>query len=227
MPPWRSTLTDPEDPVKLYADSADLDAVLPLLHRGLLAGVTTNPTILDRDGFSGADRPELHRRFAEAGAREIFLQAVGSDEAAMRADADALAALGSDVVVKVPATAVGFTVGAALVRDGVPVLVTAVYSVAQAAVSASIGAAYIAPYLGRLADVVSDPLELVARMDAVLAGSATRTLVASVRSVDAAERVALAGIRHLTANVPVLLDMMRHDVSDSSAAEFERIASRS
>ena len=108
-----------------------------------------------------------------------------------------------------------------------PVLVTAVYSVGQAAVAASIGAAYIAPYLGRLADSVPDPLAAVVRMDAALAGSGTRSLVASVRSAEAAEQVVLAGIRHLTANVPVLLDMMRHEVSDSSAAEFERVAAAS
>ena len=213
--------------MKLYADSARIDAVLPLLERGLIAGVTTNPTILQRDGHTSADRPSLHARFAAAGAREIFLQAVGGDEDAMLADAEALAALGTDVVVKVPATSVGFPVGAELARRGVPVLVTAVYSVGQAAVAASIGAAYIAPYLGRLADSVPDPLAAVVRMDAALAGSGTRSLVASVRSAEAAEQAVLAGIRHLTANVPVLLDMMRHEVSDSSAAEFERVAAAS
>jgi transaldolase len=210
--------------MKLYADSARLDAVIPLLESGLIAGVTTNPTILHRDGFGSGDRPALHARFAEAGAREIFLQAVGADDRAMRADAEALAALGADVVVKVPATSIGFPVGAALVAQGVPVLVTAVYSVTQAAVAASIGAAYIAPYLGRLADVVPDPVAHVSRMDAALAGSGTRSLVASVRSVEAAEQIVVAGIRHLTANVPVLLDMMRHEVSETSAVEFERVA---
>ncbi|WP_166404706.1 transaldolase family protein [Labedella endophytica] len=210
--------------MKIYADSARLDVVLPLLERGLLAGVTTNPTILHRDGFASADRAMLHTRFAEAGAQEIFLQAVGSDEASMRADAEALAALGPDVVVKVPATSVGFPVGAALAAQGTPVLVTAVYSVGQAAVAASIGAAYIAPYLGRLADSVPDPLDLVGRMDAALDGSGTRTLLASVRSVEAAERAVTAGIRHLTADVPVIVGLMSHDVSDASAAEFERVA---
>lgn len=213
--------------MKLYADSARLEAVVPLLESGLLAGVTTNPTILHRDGHTGADRASLRERFAAAGAREVFLQAVGADERTMRADAEALAALGSDVVVKVPATSVGFAVAAPLAASGVPVLVTAVYSVGQAAVAASIGAAYIAPYLGRLADVVPDPLALVTRMDAVLAGSGTRTLVASVRTAEAAEQVVLSGVRHLTADVPVLLAMMRHDVSDASAAEFERIAAAS
>jgi transaldolase len=211
--------------MKLYADSARLDAVLPLVEAGLVAGVTTNPTILDRDGHTGADRFSLYGTLAAAGSREIFLQAVGADERAMRSDAESLVPLGDRLVVKVPATAVGFSVAAGLVRDGVPVLMTAVYSVAQAAYAAAIGAAYIAPYYGRLADSVADPLALVARMDAVLAGSGTRSLVASVRSVEAAEALALAGIRHITANVPVLLDMMLHPVSESSAAEFERVAS--
>lgn len=210
--------------MQLYADSAHLDTVIPLVERGLVSGVTTNPTILHRDGLGSADRAALHSRLAGAGARSIFLQAVGSDERSMRADADALAELGPEVVVKVPATAVGFTVAAALAGSGIPVLVTAVYSVAQAMVSASIGAAFIAPYFGRLAETVDDPLALIASMDAVLTGSETRSLVASVRSAEAAERVASIGIRHITANVPVLQEMMRHEVSDASAAEFERVA---
>lgn len=211
--------------MKLYADSADLAAVVPLIEAGLVAGVTTNPTILDRDGHSSADRAALYETVAAAGAREIFLQAVGPDADSLRADAESLVPLGDRLVVKVPATAAGFSVAARLVADGVPVLVTAVYSVAQAAYAAAIGAAYIAPYYGRLADSVADPLALVLRMDAVLAGSGTRSLVASVRSVEAAEALAVAGIRHLTANVPVLLDMMLHPVSESSVAEFERVAS--
>ncbi|WP_166408803.1 transaldolase family protein [Labedella phragmitis] len=210
--------------MKLYADSARLDVVIPLVQAGLVAGVTTNPSILHRDGFTGADRETVFDRLIEAGAREIFLQAVGADEHAMRADAESLVGLGDRLVVKVPATAAGFATGAALVADGTKVLVTAVYSVAQAVYAAAIGASYIAPYYGRLADAVADPLALVTRMDAVLAGSGTRSLVASVRSVEAAEQLALAGIRHLTANVPVLLDMMVHPVSESSAAEFERVS---
>ncbi|WP_166426690.1 transaldolase family protein [Labedella populi] len=211
--------------MKLYADSARLDAVLPLVEAGLVAGVTTNPTILDRDGHSEAHRPMLYETLAAAGAREIFLQAVGADERSLRSDAESLVPFGDRLVVKVPATAAGFSVAAALASGGVPVLVTAVYSVTQAASAAAIGAAYIAPYYGRLADSVADPLALVSRMDAVLAGSGTRTLVASVRSAEAAEALALAGIRHITANVPVLLEMMHHPASEASAAEFERVAS--
>jgi transaldolase len=210
--------------MKLYADSARLDTVIPLVEAGLVAGVTTNPTILDRDGFTSADRAAIFERLDAAGAREIFLQAVGTDERAMRADAESLVSLGDKLVVKVPATAAGFATGAALVAAGTDVLVTAVYSVAQAIYAAAIGASYIAPYYGRLAESVTDPLALVTRMDAVLEGSGTRSLVASVRSVEAAEQLALAGIRHITANVPVLLDMMLHPVSEASAAEFERVA---
>jgi transaldolase len=210
--------------MKLYADSARLDAVIPLVEAGLVAGVTTNPTILDRDRFTSADRALIFGRLEAAGAREIFLQAVGADERAMRADAESLVGLGDRLVVKVPATSAGFATGAALAASGTKVLVTAVYSVAQAVYAAAIGASYIAPYYGRLADSVADPLALISRMDAVLEGSGTRSLVASVRSVEAAEQLALAGIRHITANVPVLLDMMIHPVSESSATEFERVA---
>ena len=66
--------------MKLYADSADLTTVIPLLEEGLVHGVTMNPTIIDRDGLTTADLPHLHDELQRAGAREIFMQATGADK---------------------------------------------------------------------------------------------------------------------------------------------------
>lgn len=171
------------------------------------------------------DRPGLYEEFDRAGAHEILMQAVGSTFDGMLADAQGPAALGKRMIVKVPATAIGYRVGAARTAAAVPVLVTAVYSVAQAAVAASIGARYIAPYFGRLLDSGPDAVNLVARMDSALRGSPTEVLAASVRSSLDAERLIDAGVRHITANTPVIRALMTHPVSDSTAEEFERIAS--
>ncbi|MFB9378349.1 transaldolase family protein [Kineococcus gynurae] len=210
--------------MKLYADSADREAVLGLLRDNLVHGVTTNPKILHRDGRSQADLPELYQDFVTAGAAEVFLQAVGGDLAELRRSGEFIAGLGDRVVVKVPATTAGFAVAGSLVREGVPVLLTAVYSLAQATVAGSLGAAYIAPYLGRLNDAGEDGLATVKAMDTVLAPTATRVLVASVRTPEVAATLALEGISHLTADVPVLQAMWLHPVSEESAAEFEEIS---
>ena len=210
--------------MKLYADSADVDTVVGLLQDRIITGVTTNPTILHKCGHSTSSIPELYDRFSDAGADEIFFQATGATRAAMRASADSISRLGTGIVVKVPATAIGFRVAAECVRDGTPVLMTAVYSVAQAIASAAIGARYIAPYFGRLSDAGVDALGEVTRMNRVLEGTRTDVLVASVRTPGAASDLVAAGIHHLTAHPAVLEAMLVDPTSDEAAAEFEAVA---
>jgi transaldolase len=213
--------------VKLYADSADLAAVIPLLRDGLVRGVTTNPSILARDGLAATDLPRLYDEFSAAGADEIFLQATGDSRASLLADAQRIAAFGHRIVVKVPATQDGFRVAHELLQQDVRVLLTAVYSLAQATFAASLGVDYIAPYFGRLVDSGEDGLTKVANMTQVLSSTRTRVLVASVRSPNAAATLALNGVSHITADVPVLLAMMVDPVTEQSAAEFERVAAAS
>jgi transaldolase len=210
--------------MKLYADSADTAAVLPLLRDGLVRGVTTNPSIIARDGHTSASLPQLYDAFSAAGADEIFMQATGGTREALLEDAQRIASFGHRIVVKVPATYDGFLVAQQLTRQDVRVLLTAVYSLAQATFAASLGVDYIAPYFGRLVDSGEDGLSKVANMTQVLSATRTRVLVASVRSPNAAATLALNGVSHITADVPVLLAMMLDPVTEQSAAEFERIA---
>ncbi len=206
---------------RLYVDSADVERVGTLLRAGLVHGVTTNPTILQRQGRTAADLPGLYRRWEDEGAREIFFQAWGEDAAALRACAARIARLGDRIAVKIPATPAGFAAAAAVIDAGTPVLLTAVYSVAQALAAASIGAAYIAPYLGRMRDAGLDADARIPAMQAVCAGARTKVLLASLRSPEDIVAMRLAGISHFTAAPDVLEQMLQHDVSDSSAREFE------
>ncbi|MGY1551563.1 transaldolase family protein [Microbacterium sp. A588] len=211
---------------RLYVDSADGERVSRLLDAGVVHGVTTNPTILERGGRTAAEIPELYARWEAEGAQEIFFQTWGADRAALLGNAEMIRALGERVAVKVPATADGFAVASTLVRDGATVLITAVYSVAQALAAASIGAQYIAPYLGRLRDAGVDGDALIPEMQAVCAGSATNVLAASLRSADDIVSLRLAGVPYFTAAPDVLDEVLFHQVSDSSASEFEAAMGR-
>lgn len=211
---------------RLYVDSADVERVGRLLEAGVVHGVTTNPTILERGGRSAADIPGLFERWEAQGAKEIFFQTWGADAASLLRNAETIRALGDRVAVKVPATAAGFAAAAALVTDGATVLVTAVYSVAQALACASIGAQYIAPYLGRLRDAGMDGDALIATMQQVCAGSDTNVLAASLRSPDDIVALRLAGVPYFTAAPDVIEGMLLHEVSDSSAAEFDAAMGR-
>lgn len=209
--------------MKLYADSADADAVIPLLTDGLVHGVTTNPKIVQRDGLTNDDLGDLYNRLRRAGAGEIFVQATGAEFDELLANAERIAAFGDAIVVKVPATRDGFRVAKTLIVRGQRVLLTAVYSLAQATLAASIGADYVAPYFGRIVDSGEDGLGKVASMNQILAPTKTRVLVASVRSPMAAATLALSGVAHITADVPVILAMMDDPVTEASAREFEAI----
>ncbi|MFK3835208.1 transaldolase family protein [Microbacterium sp. NPDC087868] len=206
---------------RLYVDSADVDRVSRLLAAGVVHGVTTNPTILERGGRTAGEIPELYARWESEGAAEIFFQTWGGDTASFVRNAERIRELGPRVAVKVPATAAGFAAASALVADGATVLVTAVYSVAQALACASIGAQYIAPYLGRMRDAGIDGDTVIARMQEVCEGSGSNVLAASLRTADDIVGLRLAGVPYFTAAPDVIEQALFHEVSDSSAAEFD------
>lgn len=212
---------------RLYVDSADVASVAPLLADDLVAGVTTNPTILERAGRSVADIESLYDGWVDAGAREVFFQAWGADADGLLATGQRIASLGPLAVVKVPATRIGFAVAARLTGDGVPVLVTAVYSAGQALTAASLGARYIAPYLGRLDDAGHDGAAEIARMTALLADAPTEVLAASLRSPEAIVGLAAVGVRCFTAAPAVLDALFVSEASERAAAEFEAAIGRS
>lgn len=213
------------DTIAFYLDSANLDDVSPLLSAGLASGVTSNPEILVRDGHRGSDRARLYSQFEAAGAGEIMMQACGPTLDALQRDALSLAELGERIVVKVPASPAGFEVGADLVAREVPILVTAVYTVAQAAIAVSIGATYVTPYAGRLTDAGLDAIELIERMQRTVDGGRSRLLVASVRSVAVAESLVERGVDRLTVGVPLFHRLMSDARSEAAVEAFERAAS--
>lgn len=206
---------------RLYVDSADVERVGKLLTAGVVHGVTTNPTILERGGRTASEIPALYERWIAEGADEVFFQTWGGDRDAYLRNASGILSLGDRVAVKVPATAEGFAAASALVRDGATVLVTAVYTVAQALACASIGVRYIAPYLGRMRDAGLDGFGVIGRMQAVCADSGTNVLAASLRSPNDIVELSTAGVPYFTAAPDVLDALLFDPVSDSSSAEFD------
>lgn len=207
--------------MRCYVDTADDAAVRALLKERLVHGVTTNPEILRASGVRWPSLSGLVRDWIALGAREVFLQTWGADRAAMLEHADALAAIAPEVGIKVPATRTGFGVAATLVERGASVLVTAVYDAPQALYAASIGARYIAPYLGRLDDAGRDGLREIAEMAELVSGTGTEILAASVRSPQAMVDLARRGVTACTVRPEVLRQAMRADSSDDAARAFE------
>lgn len=216
---------------RLFLDSADAAAWERLLPTGIFHGVTTNPLLLARAGLP-CDVPTLAglaRRATALGAREVHLQTWGDDAPAMAANGRELAAAsagGATVLVKVPATGDGFAAAARLRDAGLGVTMTAVYDPGQVLAAAALGAAYAAPYLGRLDDAGRDGRKVLLAMLAILRGTGARTrlLAASLRGAERVVELARAGVDTFTLGPEVADALLRDDLADAAAAEFARAA---
>lgn len=201
----------------LYIDSADIAQIEACLPHPVIHGVTTNPTLLRRAGVSRADVPGLLARCIERGARQVQAQVHSAEADGMLEDAlDLLRHFDEgQLVVKIPATRQGLQAGAHLIAQGVPVTWTAVYALEQAHFAAQLGAAYAAPYLGRLNDSGVDGLARIAQMQALVAQAPaartrTRLLVASVRSRDAYLALLQLGVGAITIPPQLFAELTDH-----------------
>ncbi len=210
--------------MRLYLDSADRSAVCELLDIGIFSGVTTNPTLMERAGLRFEELPAFYAALVEAGADEVFLQAAGTTAAAIEDHGRALAAIGDRVVVKVAATPIGLAASTRLVRSGTPVLVTAVYTVAQAVAASRVPASYIAPYVGRLADSGHDGVAVVTAMQDALRSSSTEVLAASIRGIDVVHALATAGVDTVSVSPDLAAAMLSEPATSADADVFEAAA---
>lgn len=209
--------------MRIMIDSAEREAIQQALDTGFVGGVTTNPTLLRRAGVRVSEVEGLARQALAWGAPEIHLQVYAPDAAGMLADARQLVAIDPErVVVKIPATPAGFQAAGQLAHAGVPVTLTAVYTLRQALLAQSAGARYVAIYLGRMRDAGIGALDLTRQMQALLAaqGGAVTILAASIRDAD--EIVALGGIGvgAATLPAPLIARLAESDATAAAAAAF-------
>lgn len=207
-----------------YIDSADRGVVEPLLGTGLVAGVTTNPTLLQASGVRNDEIAHLVKWATGAGARTVFVQAWGSDADELERRGRELRDIDERVAVKLPVTAAGLAATARLERDGIPVLVTAVYSATQVLPAIVAGASRIAPYLGRMNDAGRDGFAEIAGMQRAIdaSGSPLRILVASLRGPDDALRLAKLGVQDFTVAPAVWWQFFADPLTDAAVRGFEQ-----
>lgn len=209
--------------IRFYLDSAQREDVEPWLRTGLIEGLTTNPTLLQSSGVRNDELGTLVAWATAAGARTVFVQSWGDGAAELARRGRQLAGLGDAVVVKIPATADGLAATARLTAEGIPVLVTAVYTAAQVLPAIAAGATYLAPYLGRMNDAGRDGAGEIAAMQRVVraSGSPLRLLVASLRSPSDALRLAEVGVRDFTTAPGVFARFFEDELTAAAVAAFE------
>jgi len=172
--------------MKFFLDSANLDELESFMKTGIFVGVTTNPSILKERGLLADDLPPFAKKLAKIGAQEIFFQVSGEDAKIYVQQALFLAERGKGIVVKLPCTREGLEAASVLAKEKIKTCITAVYAAHQALLAASVGAGYVAPYLGRMNDAGRDGHALIAQMAQALrqGGAQTEILAASIRSVE-------------------------------------------
>jgi transaldolase len=213
--------------VHIFIDSADIQTIEHALNTGYVYGVTTNPTLLQRANVRVQQVPSLAKQLIELGAHELHLQVYAEDSNSMLQDAARLVEIDpTRVVIKIPATQAGISAAGEWAARGVRVTLTAVYTVAQAVLAMSVGAQYIAVYLGRMRDDGVDALALVGQMQRTLNAqhASTQILAASIRTPAEVEALAELGIAAATLPLAVLQQLAESSGTTAAAAAFTTAA---
>ena len=206
--------------MKFFVDSADIKAIADLAATGMVDGVTTNPSLVAK---SGRDLKELIGEICQAVKGPVSAEVTAMDADAMLAEAKELAAIAENVCIKVPLTWDGLRATRALADIGGQVNVTLCFSANQALLAAKAGAAFISPFVGRLDDIGSDGMALIADIRQIYDNYPeleTEILVASVRSPEHIRQSALIGADVATLPPDVLRSLINHPLTNKGLAAF-------
>ncbi|NDC59091.1 MAG: fructose-6-phosphate aldolase [Alphaproteobacteria bacterium] len=203
----------------LFLDTADINELKALADTGLIDGVTTNPSLVAKEGKPF--RPVL-KEICTLIDGPVSAEAVALDAAGMVREGKLLRAVADNVVVKLPLTPEGLKACVALSDDGIPVNVTLCFSAVQALLAAKAGAAFISPFVGRLDDGGHDGMELVREIRAIYDqyGFETKILAASLRTPAHVREAALAGADCATLPPAVFRALYKHPLTDLGLEAF-------
>ncbi|HEX2582358.1 MAG TPA: fructose-6-phosphate aldolase [Dongiaceae bacterium] len=206
--------------MKFFIDTADIAEIGEFASTGLLDGVTTNPSLVQKTGRKFL---EIVQEICALVAGPVSAEVTATDYKTMLAEGRKLASLADNVVVKVPLTPDGLRTCKALADGGIPVNVTLCFSAAQALLAAKAGATYISPFVGRLDDVGEDGMALIADIVAIYSAYpeiTTEVLVASVRGPRHVIEAAKIGADVATLPPAVLRQLFHHPLTDKGLAAF-------
>lgn len=205
--------------MKLFLDTANIDEIREINRWGVLGGVTTNPSLVAKER---SDPTAVWKEILAEVSGPVSLETTELDADGMYRQGVELAGLGPNAVVKVPMTPDGLAAGSRLVRDGIKINVTLVFSPAQAILAAEIGAFIVSPFLGRLDDVGSDGMDLLRRICEIyqVQGYETNVLAASLRHPMHVVEAAAAGADIATMPYAVFGQLVRHPLTDIGLEKF-------
>lgn len=205
--------------MKIFLDTANLQSIKSYNDMGLLDGITTNPSLLAKEGGDPLNAMEEITKIIKG---DVSLEVVATDYAGMMDEGHRLKKYGANVVIKVPMTADGLKACKSFSSEGIPVNVTLVFSPNQAILAAKAGAKYVSPFIGRLDDVGQDGMGLIAEIKQIFQNYnfKTQILVASVRHPMHVVEAAKIGADVVTLPPDVLGKMLKHPLTDNGLKAF-------
>ena len=205
--------------MKFFIDTANIDEIRDAASLGLLDGVTTNPSLVAREG---RDFQEVLREIVSLVNGPISAEVTTTDPEEMLVQGRELARVHPNIVVKVPITRDGLQCCKTFRNEGIKVNVTLCFSPSQALLAAKAGANYISPFIGRLDDISQDGMELIHQIRAIYDNYAfeTEILAASLRHPQHIVQCALAGADVATMPHKVMLQLLKHPLTDSGQEKF-------
>lgn len=209
--------------MKFFIDTANLDEIRAAHEMGVLDGVTTNPTLIAKEGITGREGFKKHiKAICELVQGPVSAEAVSTRAEDLIAEAKELSSIDPHVVVKIPMTREGLKAVRALSNEGVKTNVTLVFSPLQALLAAKAGATYVSPFVGRLDDIASPGMHLVKEVIEIFSNYLieTEVIVASIRNPLHVLEAAKMGADIATIPFKVIEQLLHHPLTDVGIEKF-------
>lgn len=209
--------------MKFFIDTANLGDIAEAQALGVLDGVTTNPSLMAKEGITGAENILAHyQKICDLVEGDVSAEVISTDFEGMVSEGEKLAALHPQIVVKLPIIADGIKACKYFSDKGIRTNVTLVFSAGQALLAAKAGATYVSPFIGRLDDISTDGLNLIAEIRQIYDnyGFETQILAASVRHTMHVIDCAKLGSDVMTGPLSSIKGLLKHPLTDIGLAKF-------
>ena len=209
--------------MKFFIDTANIDQIKEAIDLGILDGVTTNPSLMAKEGIVGEDNIRKHYlAIAELVDGDVSAEVISTDFKGMVREGEILAVLAENIIVKIPMIKDGVKAISYFANKGIETNCTLVFSSGQAILAAKAGAKYVSPFVGRLDDISFDGMELVEQITNIydIQGYATEVLVASVRNSLHIIKAAEMGADVVTCPLSAILGLLNHPLTDIGLKKF-------
>lgn len=209
--------------MKFFIDTANLDDIQEAYDLGVLDGVTTNPSLMAKEGISGNDNVMAHyKAICDIVDDNVSAEVIATDLEGMLKEGRELAKIDDKIVVKVPMIKDGVKAIKQFTSEGIRTNCTLIFSAGQALLAAKAGATYVSPFIGRLDDIATDGLDLIDQIVSIYEnyGYTTEVLAASVRHTMHLIKCAEIGADVVTCPLKVITGLLNHPLTDKGLAQF-------